>query len=148
MGQVTITIDKREYAITCDDGEEAHIIKLSRILDAKAKLLSQSIGSVNENMMLAMVGLLLADENQDLRTKNGGVSDDEIRHLDTATAQAIDSESQRINSLIQSIEPLWFYYWKSVFSAWKRAVFTIILLYKERLSDASSPHVFPANIII
>ena len=106
MGQVTITIDKREYAITCDDGEEAHIIKLSRLLDAKAKLLSQSIGSVNENMMLAMVGLLLADENQDLRTKNGGVSDDEIRHLDTATAQAIDSESQRINSLLQSIEPL------------------------------------------
>ena len=106
MGQVTITIDKREYAITCDDGEEAHIIKLSRILDAKAKLLSQSIGSVNENMMLAMVGLLLADENQDLRTKNGGVSDDEIRHLDTITAQVIDSESQRIRSLIQSIEPL------------------------------------------
>lgn len=106
MGQVTITIDKREYAITCDDGEEAHIIKLSRILDAKAKLLSQSIGSVNENMMLAMVGLLLADENQDLRTKSGGVSDDEIKQLDSANAQAIDSESQRINSLIQSIEPL------------------------------------------
>lgn len=106
MGQVTITIDKREYAITCEDGEEAHIIKLSRILDAKAKLLSQSIGLVNENMMLAMVGLLLADENQDLRTKSGGVSDDEITQLDAANAQAIDSESQRIRSLIQSIQPL------------------------------------------
>ena len=106
MGQVTITIDKREYAITCDDGEEAHIIKLSRILDAKAKLLSQSIGLVNENMMLAMIGLLLADENQDLRTKNGGVSDDEIKQLDAVNAQAIDSESQRIHSLIQSIQAL------------------------------------------
>lgn len=106
MGQVTITIDKREYAITCEDGEEAHIIKLSRILDAKAKLLSQSIGLVNENMMLAMVGLLLADENQDLRTKNGGVSDDEIRQLDTVNAQAIDDESHRIRSLIQNIQPL------------------------------------------
>lgn len=106
MGQVTITIDKREYAITCDDGEEAHIIKLSRILDAKAKLLSQSIGLVNENMMLAMIGLLLADENQDLRTKNGGVSDDEIKQMDAVNAQAIDSESQRIRSLIQSIQAL------------------------------------------
>ena len=106
MGQVTITIDKREYAITCEDGEEAHIIELSRVLDTKAKLLSQSIGLVNENMMLAMVGLLLADKNQDLRTKNGGVSDDEIKHLDTTTAQAIDSESQRIHSLIQNIKQL------------------------------------------
>ena len=106
MGQVTITIDKREYAITCEDGEEAHIIKLSRILDAKAKLLSQSIGLVNENMMLAMVGLLLADENQDLRTKSGGVSDDEIKQLDTVNAQAIDDESHRIRSLIQNIQPL------------------------------------------
>ena len=106
MGQVTITIDKREYAITCDDGEEAHIIKLSRILDAKAKLLSQSIGLVNENMMLAMIGLLLADENQDLRTKKGGVYDDEIKQLDAVNAQAIDSESQRIRSLIQSIQAL------------------------------------------
>ena len=106
MGQVTITIDKREYAITCDDGEEAHIIKLSRILDAKAKLLSQSIGLVNENMMLAMIGLLLSDENQDLRTKNGGVSDDEIKQMDAVNAQAIDSESQRIRSLIQSIQAL------------------------------------------
>lgn len=106
MGQVTITIDKREYAITCEDGEEAHIIKLSRILDAKAKLLAQSIGPVNENMMLAMVGLLLADENQDLRTKNSGVSDDEIKQLDTVNAQAIDDESHRIRSLIQNIQPL------------------------------------------
>ena len=106
MGQVTITIDKREYAITCEDGEEAHIIKLSRILDAKAKLLSKSIGLVNENMMLAMVCLLLADENQDLRTKNGSVTDDEMKQLDAANAQAIDSESQRISSLIQSIQPL------------------------------------------
>ncbi|MDO4161966.1 MAG: cell division protein ZapA [Pseudomonadota bacterium] len=106
MGQVTITIDKREYAITCEDGEEAHIIKLSRILDEKAKLLSQSIGLINENMMLAMVGLLLADENQELQKKGGVVSTDEIVRMDTQTAQGIDSESERIRSLIQSIKQL------------------------------------------
>lgn len=106
MGQVTITIDKREYAITCEDGEEAHIIKLSRILDEKAKLLSQSIGLINENMMLAMVGLLLADENQELQKKGGVVSTDEIVRMDMQTAQGIDSESERIRSLIQSIKQL------------------------------------------
>ena len=106
MGQVTITIDKREYAITCEDGEEAHIIKLSRILDNKAKLLSQSIGLVNENMMLAMVGLLLADENAELQKKNGGASDENIKQIDEAVAKSIDRESQRIHSLVQNIKPL------------------------------------------
>ena len=62
MGLVTITIDKREYAITCEDGQEAHIIKLSRILDERAKQIAAGIGMINENMKLAMVGLTLADD--------------------------------------------------------------------------------------
>ena len=69
MGQVTIVIDKREYAIKCGDGEEAHIIKLSHILDEKAKLLNQNVGLINENMMLAMVGLILADELEELKSQ-------------------------------------------------------------------------------
>ena len=82
MGQVTIVIDKREYAITCDDGQEAHIIKLSRILDEKAKLLSSSVGLINENMMLAMIGLLLADELQDLKTKDNPAEMANLHSLD------------------------------------------------------------------
>ena len=58
MGQVTITIDKREYAITCEDGQEAHIIKLSRILDERAKQISAGIGLINENMKLALFAIV------------------------------------------------------------------------------------------
>ena len=47
MGQVTITIDKREYVIACGDGQEAHITKLSRILDEKAKQLSANSATIN-----------------------------------------------------------------------------------------------------
>ena len=37
MAQVTITINSREYAVACEDGQEVHIIQLSRMLDEKAK---------------------------------------------------------------------------------------------------------------
>ena len=67
MAQVTITINSREYGIACGDGQEAHIIKLSRLLDEKAKLLTSGNGQINENMLLAMVGLLLADEIEDAK---------------------------------------------------------------------------------
>ena len=67
MSQVTITINSREYAVACEDGQEVSIMKLSRILDEKAKLLTQGSQQVNENMLLAMVGLLLADELTELK---------------------------------------------------------------------------------
>lgn len=105
MGQVTITIDRREYAITCDDGQEAHIIKLSRILDQKAKLLSQSVGIINENMMLAMVGLLLADEIQELQ-KNANSSTNIPQIDDSTLAKSIDEQTNKISAIIKEITPL------------------------------------------
>ena len=33
MAQVTISINSREYAIACEDGQELRILQLSRILD-------------------------------------------------------------------------------------------------------------------
>lgn len=107
MGQVTITIDKREYAIKCGDGEEAHIIKLSRILDEKAKLLNQSVGLINENMMLAMVGLLLADELEDLKAGKGAnvvQAPAPDNGVDAAISEDINSQIARITSLIKEIK--------------------------------------------
>ena len=105
MGQVTITIDKREYVIACGDGQEAHITKLSRILDEKAKQLSANSATINENLKLAMVGLLLADELADIT--DGKVieldSPEKIRQADAATAQVIDSQTAKIAQIIQNL---------------------------------------------
>lgn len=107
MGQVTITIDKREYAIACDDGQEAHIIKLSRVLDEKAKLLSTSVGLINENMMLAMIGLLLADELQDIKSDaKAGITEENLQQIDAGISGQIDRQADKISHLIQSIKPL------------------------------------------
>ena len=103
MGQVTITIDKREYAIKCGDGEEAHIMKLSRILDEKAKLLNQSVGLINENMMLAMVGLILADELEELKNRLSQSSPVVASTSNSAINESIEAQISRINSLIKSL---------------------------------------------
>jgi cell division protein ZapA len=106
MGQVTITIDRREYAITCDDGQEAHIIKLSRILDQKAKLLSQNVGIINENMMLAMVGLLLADELQEVQKNTLTSTTNTTQMSDEDLAKSIDEQTKRISAIIKEITPI------------------------------------------
>lgn len=70
MAQVTITINSREYGIACDDGQEARILKLAAVLDQKARQLTAGGGQINENMLLAMSGLLLADDLLEARQKN------------------------------------------------------------------------------
>lgn len=113
MAQVTITINAREYAIACEDGQELRIMQLARVLDEKAKSLTGAGGQVNENMLLAMVGLLIADELSEI--KKGGASSssnaeavdkNRLLEIDSITANAIEMMTKEINSIAKKIESL------------------------------------------
>lgn len=110
MAQVTITINSREYAVACEDGQEVRILQLARMLDEKAKMLTQASGQVNENMLLAMVGLLLADELTELRKGNPAAATpnadnrQRILEIDRVTAEALDKIAAEINSVAKQIE--------------------------------------------
>ena len=115
MAQVTITINSREYAVACEDGQEVRILQLARILDEKARLLTQGGGQVNENMLLAMVGLLLADELTELKKNNGipphppaqpQVDEKQIVEIDNLFTGKINSLIQQIKSVASKIESL------------------------------------------
>ena len=110
MAQVIININNREYAILCENGQEGHIIRLSRQLDEKAKSLVAALGHVNENHLLAMVGLLMADELSEEKKKNSGevssgsgvimgASNEELNLLDEELSKNINS----LNDLIKSV---------------------------------------------
>lgn len=62
MAQIVINVGGREYAVTCRDGEEAHLRKLGTLLDARAEEARAAVGGVNEARQLLLAGLLLADE--------------------------------------------------------------------------------------
>ena len=113
MAQVTITINSREYAVACEDGQEVRILQLARMLDEKAKMLTQASGQVNENMLLAMVGLLLADELTELKkgvpqAVAGGEAVDNSRlpGLDKELAEKLQNLTEEINSVAKKIESL------------------------------------------
>ena len=118
MSQVTITINSREYAVACEDGQEINIIKLSRLLDEKARLLTQGSQQVNENMLLAMIGLLLADELTELKksistgsapvasTILQGYNEEDIAMLDASLAEQIRGFTGQINLLANQIKLL------------------------------------------
>lgn len=113
MAQITITINSREYAVACEDGQETHILELAQILDQKAKMLTHAMGQINENMLLAMVGLLLADELAELKKGNplvvpnpDAIDKDDIDKEDSLLANQIFLVSEQIKSIANKIESL------------------------------------------
>lgn len=107
MGQVTVVIDKREYAITCGDGQEQHIIELGRFLDEKAKQFFGNSSSINENMKLAMLGLFLADELSDLKSGNlSAYTPQDVRYLDSQTAKQIEAQTEKLVKIINDVKSI------------------------------------------
>lgn len=101
MGQVTVVIDKREYAITCGDGQEAHILELGRFLDEKARQFFGNSSSINENMKLAMLSLFLADELSDMKSGNiKAVTMQNVQQFDAETARKIDTQTDKLIKII------------------------------------------------
>lgn len=69
MSNVNLSIGGREYAVACAAGEEAHVIGLGQIIDAK--IAAMGGGSHTETRALLFAALLLADEVHELKAAKG-----------------------------------------------------------------------------
>ena len=62
MAEVTLTINARDYKVTCDDGQEPHLLSLAGMIEDRVQGLIDSVGQVGEARLLMMASLLIADE--------------------------------------------------------------------------------------
>src|SRR5438045_2460526 len=65
MGQVSVPVNGRSYAITCDDGQETRIRRLAQYVDAKVAEFVGSVGQAGEARLLLLASLVIADELSD-----------------------------------------------------------------------------------
>ena len=104
MAQVTVTVNGRNYTIACDDGQEAHLVRLGQYLDNRGRELTAAVGHVSNDMLLVMTGLLVADELSDaygeLEALKGKGSTARSRS-EAAVAGRIDTLADRIETLAE-----------------------------------------------
>lgn len=62
MSVVSIPIVNKNYPMGCEDGQEARLIELGRMVDARARQILDKIGPLPENSLLATLCIVLADE--------------------------------------------------------------------------------------
>src|SRR5437762_13055544 len=103
MAQVSLTVNGRPFAITCDDGQEPRIQRLGEYVDAKVAEFARSVGQVGEARLLLLAALVIADELAEatdaLRQERSGTHD-------AAASAAIDATAKGIHGLAQRVEAI------------------------------------------
>lgn len=110
MAQVQVTINGRQYAITCDDGQEAHLTRLGGYVDKRLGELVAAVGpDIGDSHLLVMVSLMIADELADiqadmdsLKASNEGIAarleaEENLSARMEKTALRIDDVAERLD---------------------------------------------------
>ena len=69
MANVNIKFNGKDYLLSCDDGQEDSLKKLTSILDKKYLELKSKLGNIGENKLLLITTIQLIDDYFDLKQK-------------------------------------------------------------------------------
>ena len=69
MANVNIKFNGKDYLLSCDDGQEESLKRLTSQLDAKYRELKEKLGNIGENKLLLITYIQLIDEYFDLKKK-------------------------------------------------------------------------------
>ena len=93
MAEVTLTINGKNYGISCDEGQEQRVIDLSHYVDSKVKEMIAAGAAASENHALVLAALIIADESFDLMenatTSKTQASQQQAEQKDFAKEEAV-----------------------------------------------------------
>ena len=58
MANVSIKFNGKEFLLSCEDGQEAHLEELSEQLNKKFEKLKNDLGNIGENKLLLILSLI------------------------------------------------------------------------------------------
>ncbi len=101
MSHVNFTINGRQYRMACEDGQEGHLLKLSKDLDRRIDQLRSQFGEIGDMRLVVMAALTIADELSEMAQKLHA-AEQELASQD-AVAAALVSAAERIESITRSL---------------------------------------------
>lgn len=105
MPELDIKINNTSYQLTCDDGQDKHLLKVAQDLDDRVRTLAQAVPKATQSWLLVTTGLLLLDEITELQNQ---LAQQENNATDNAKQQefltALDTRLDKIIALLASSE--------------------------------------------
>ena len=104
MTQISLTINDRNYEVTCDDGQEEHLRRLAGHLDERIQGLVGAVGQVGEGRLLVMASLMVADELFEAYKENHALTAEQESASggvpgSAASAAVLETCAQRIEAI-------------------------------------------------
>lgn len=116
MAFVSVTINGRQYRMACEEGQEARLMRLAQSLEIRIGDLRGKFGEIGDSRLTVMAALMIADELFDahqrvrrLEEELAALQDARVASADRARATqvaiktALDSASERIEQLTQTL---------------------------------------------
>ena len=69
MANVSIKFNNKDYLLSCDEGQEESLKKLTNFLDIKYTELKNQLGNIGENKLLLITAIKLIDDYFNLKKK-------------------------------------------------------------------------------
>ena len=110
MANVNIKFNNKDYLLSCDDGQEESLKKLTKFLDKKYSELKDKLGNIGENKLLLITTIQLIDEYFDLKHKitNQKKKIDEIsnkfKEIRSLAIEYKNDKDNEINKLNKELE--------------------------------------------
>ena len=105
MANVNITFNGKEFLLSCDDGQEEHLVELSEELNKKFVGLKSQLGGIGENKLLLITSIKVMDEyfetKKKIEEKKSELNDLSIKfkELRSLVLQYRDNKEQEIETL-------------------------------------------------
>ena len=93
MANVNIKFNDKDYLLSCDDGQEESLKKLTKFLDKKYTELKDKLGNIGENKLLLITTIQLIDEYFDLKQK----VTNQKKKLDEISSKFLEIKSLAVN---------------------------------------------------
>ena len=113
MANVNIRFNNKDYLLSCDDGQEESLKKLTSFLDKKYNELKDQLGNIGENKLLLITTIKLIDDYFNLKqkvTNQKNKLDDlskkflEMKSLTVLYKESKDMEIKSLNSEINKFK--------------------------------------------
>lgn len=119
MPQVTVEVGGRAYRLSCGEGEQEHVISLSRRIDRHSQTMETNRSPANEGRNILMAALMVADELHEREERltaleqevaalkeSGatGAPDERIAEMEIAVAEMLDRAAAQIEVVTTEIE--------------------------------------------
>ena len=116
MAQVSVTINGRQYRMSCEDGQEGHLMRLAKDLDLRIDELRAKFGEIGDMRLTVMAALTIADELTEAGRRIRALEEeltmlqdarisaaDRAHATQVAIASAFNSAAERIENVAKSL---------------------------------------------